>query len=119
MLDLARIEAGKVDLEEESFRSTSLIHSVDQHSPSDCRKEVWSKSIAATIRAVDTLVHVDPIKIKQVLLNLLSNAVKFTQPRGRVIVGCGLDSHGDLVISVSDTGIGIPRRPSATGARTV
>ena len=107
ILDLARIEAGKVDLEEESIPISQLIHSVIN----TLRPIAEKKLVKIDCRddRLDTLVRVDQIKFKQVLLNLLSNAVKFTQPRGYVIVGCGRDSQGDLVISVKDTGIGIPR----------
>jgi signal transduction histidine kinase len=60
-------------------------------------------------RRTDAVIRVDQTKFKQVLLNLLSNAVKFTQPSGRVVVDCSRDDHGDLLISVRDTGVGIPR----------
>src|SRR5207302_2832920 len=59
-------------------------------------------------RRTDALIRVDQTKFKQVLLNLLSNAVKFTQPSGSVVVDCGRDAEGGLVISVKDTGVGIP-----------
>ena len=41
------------------------------------------------------------------MLNLLSNSVKFTEPRGSISIGSGMDSRGDLVISIKDTGVGI------------
>ncbi len=107
ILDLARIEAGKVDLEEESVSIFQMIHSVITTVRPIAEKKLVK--IDCHDERMDTLVRVDQIKFKQVLLNLLSNAVKFTQPRGCVIVGCGRDGQGDLVISVKDTGIGIPR----------
>ena len=45
---------------------------------------------------------------KQIILNLLSNGVKFTTSRGQIIIGSGVNGQGDLVISIKDTGIGIP-----------
>jgi signal transduction histidine kinase len=42
------------------------------------------------------------------MLNLLSNGVKFTEPSGRILIGYVVDSTGDMVISIKDTGIGIP-----------
>ena len=45
--------------------------------------------------------------IKQVLLNLLSNAVKFTDRGGTITVHCGLLNDGGIIVSVTDTGIGI------------
>ena len=54
------------------------------------------------------MIYVDPTKFKQVILNLLSNGVKFTEPRGRILISSVLHDSGDLVLSISDTGVGIP-----------
>jgi len=106
ILDLARIEAGKVELEEESVLIYDLIYSaVTTVRPIADKKLV---AIDCRRRRTDALVRVDQTKFKQVLLNLLSNAVKFTQPSGSVVVDYGRDAEGDLVISVRDTGVGIP-----------
>ncbi len=51
----------------------------------------------------------DERTLRQVLLNLLSNAVKFTRPGGRVTVSGSLDAAGNMLIAVTDTGIGIPQ----------
>ena len=48
----------------------------------------------------------DKRMVLQILLNLLSNAIKFTLPQGKVEVSCNLNSDGQLVITVRDTGIG-------------
>src|SRR5690606_38694912 len=50
----------------------------------------------------------DQTKAEQIVLNLLSNAVKFTPTGGRVTIGCGV-RDGQVVITVSDTGPGIPK----------
>jgi signal transduction histidine kinase len=106
ILDLARIEAGKVELEEEAVSISDLIYSaVTTVRPIADKKLV---AIDCRRRRTDALVRVDQTKFKQVLLNLLSNAVKFTQPSGSVTVDCGRGAEGDLVISVKDTGVGIP-----------
>jgi signal transduction histidine kinase len=106
ILDLARIEAGKVELEEESVPIFDLIYSaVTTVRPIADKKLVV---IDCRHRRTDALIRVDQTKFKQVLLNLLSNAVKFTQPRGSVVIDCSRDAVGDLVISVKDTGVGIP-----------
>jgi signal transduction histidine kinase len=106
ILDLARIEAGKVELEEESVPISDLIYSaVTTVRPIADKKLVV---IDCRHRRTDALIRVDQTKFKQVLLNLLSNAVKFTQPRGSVVIDCSRDAVGDLVISVKDTGVGIP-----------
>jgi signal transduction histidine kinase len=107
ILDLARIEAGKVELEEESVPISDLIYSaVTTVRPLADKKLV---AIDCRHRRTDAVIRVDQTKFKQVLLNLLSNAVKFTQPSGRVVVDCSRGEHGDLLISVRDTGVGIPR----------
>jgi signal transduction histidine kinase len=106
ILDLARIEAGKVELEEEDVSISDLIYSaVTTVRPLADKKLVV---IECRHRRTDALIRVDQTKFKQVLLNLLSNAVKFTQPSGSVVVDCRHDMQGDLVISVKDTGVGIP-----------
>ena len=56
------------------------------------------------------LVHVDIIKMETCLNNMLSNACKYTQEGGSVILTLDLDPSGNMVIKVSDTGIGIPRK---------
>jgi signal transduction histidine kinase len=107
ILDLARIEAGKVELEEEPVSAADLIYSaVTTVRPLADKKLV---SIDCRHRRIDVVIRVDQTKFKQVLLNLLSNAVKFTQPSGRVIVDCRRAKRGDLLITVKDTGVGIPR----------
>jgi signal transduction histidine kinase len=106
ILDLARIEAGKVELEEETVAiSDLLLSAVTTVRPLADKKIV---SIDCGYRRTDIVIRVDQTKFKQVLLNLLSNAVKFTQPSGRVIVDCKQDERGDLLIFVKDTGVGIP-----------
>src|ERR1041384_5265436 len=107
ILDLARIEAGKVELEEEPVSAADLIYSaVTTVRPLADKKLV---SIDCRHRRIDVVIRIDQTKFKQVLLNLLSNAVKFTQPSGRVIVDCRRDKQGDLLITVKDNGVGIPR----------
>ena len=107
ILDLARIEAGKVELEEESVSISEMLYSaVTTVKPMAEKKLV---SIDCHPREANALIWVDQTKFKQVLLNLLSNAVKFSQPSGRVTIDCGRDDQGDLLISVKDTGVGIAR----------
>lgn len=52
-------------------------------------------------------VHADKRKLKQILANLLANAVKFTPKGGRITLSASVARDGDLVLVVSDTGIGI------------
>jgi len=106
ILDLARIEAGKVELQEEFIGFSSLIHSViTTINPIAQRKSV---EVACVTGDPPLMVNVDPTKFKQIMLNLMSNSVKFTKPGGGIRIVSALDKSGDLVLQISDTGIGIP-----------
>jgi signal transduction histidine kinase len=106
ILDLARIEAGKVELEEQLIPVDELVKSaittiqpLSQKKFIDVDYKFWKPPV---------MFLVDRTKLKQVILNLLSNSVKFTEARGRIGIESVLDSRGDLVIAIKDTGIGIP-----------
>ena len=106
ILDLARIEAGRVLLQEELVTLGELLQSsINTIKPIAQRKSI---ELACDIQKPWTMIYVDPTKIKQVTLNLLSNSVKFTEPRGCIQVNSVLNKTGDLVLSIRDTGIGIP-----------
>jgi signal transduction histidine kinase len=106
ILDLARIEAGHVLLQEEFVAIGGLLKSaINTIRPIAQRKSI---DIDCNIQKPSTMIYVDATKLKQVTLNLLSNSVKFTEPRGRIQVDSVLHKSGDLVLSIKDTGIGIP-----------
>jgi signal transduction histidine kinase len=107
ILDLARIEAGKVELEEASVSVPRLVDiAVTTIRPLAEKKAV----VLSCQRGLsEPSIWVDQTKFKQVLFNILSNAVKFTKPGGSVTVNWINDNSGDLVIAVRDTGVGIPR----------
>jgi PAS domain S-box-containing protein len=104
LLDLSKIEAGKLELVEETVDFRILMK--------DCqllvRDLAHSKQLAlfTEIALELTAVYCDEQKLKQVIVNLLSNAIKFTEPGGRVTVTAACEM-ADLHIAVSDTGIGI------------
>lgn len=106
ILDLARIEAGKVELEEQLIPVDELIRSaittiqpLSQKKLIDVDYKFWKPPV---------MFFVDRTKFQQVILNLLSNSVKFSEPRGCIRIESALDNRGDLAISIRDTGIGIP-----------
>jgi signal transduction histidine kinase len=106
ILDLARIEPGRIVLQEELISLDALVQSsIGTIRPIAQRKFI---EIECNIEKPSTMIYVDATKLKQVMLNLLSNSVKFTEPRGRIEVGSVLHKSGDLVLSIRDTGIGIP-----------
>jgi PAS domain S-box-containing protein len=105
VLDLSKIEAGRLRLHREVFDVGACI----EETLASIRPAAAAKSIPIESDiAVSTAIHADRVRLKQVLYNLLSNAVKFTTERGRIRV----EAHhqGEMVeISVIDTGIGIPK----------
>lgn len=108
ILNLSRIEAGKVDYR---MTSVSLRDVVEGLAPM-IMPQLAEKSLAYRVALDESLplVRADREKLEQVVLNLLSNSVKFT-PRGGSIVVDALvsDSEDDTVyLRVSDTGVGIP-----------
>ncbi|MBI3682141.1 MAG: response regulator [Acidobacteria bacterium] len=109
VLDLSKIEAGKMVLERIPFDLRVLIEdAVSTHRPKASKKGV---TISVEVGPeVPRRITADPLRIRQVLSNLLSNAVKFTE-RGSVRVHArrAAQEHGHgLLLEVIDTGVGIP-----------
>ena len=105
LLDLARIQAGRVALDEQIVAVGDLIQSaVRTIAPIAQRKSIWVDYEPAQ---GSTLICVDQTKFRQIILNILSNSVKFTEPKGSILVTSAMGGRGDLVISIKDTGIGI------------
>ncbi len=109
-LDLARIEAGKLELEPAPFDPRQLLADVAQLE----QGLAHAKGIRFVLEVADDLpgrVTGDALRIKQVLLNLANNALKFTE-HGHVSLRAQRTSDG-LQFSVSDTGPGIPEASQA------
>ena len=105
ILDLAKIEAGRWQLHEAELS----LHAIAGDALQQVNWRAQNGGIAlenAIDPALDT-VYADERSIKQILLNLLSNAVKFTPESGTVKIFARRQADGDMVIGVSDTGIGI------------
>ncbi len=105
LLDLTRIEAGKLELEFAPVDANSLIREcVSLMQPQAARERVILR-----VSLFERLprVMVDERSLKQVMLNLMSNAVKFNEPGGQVIVSTAVDAGGQAVIRVRDTGVGM------------
>ena len=105
ILDLSKIETGELKLSEEAIDPDSLIEKclrvVKPHAKTGgVELSIEFDSSLPAIRA-------DEHKFKQILINLLSNAVKFTEKGGKVYVSAEIDESRGLVISITDTGIGI------------
>ena len=104
ILDLSKIEAGRMELELSTFHLPTAI----TNAMTLIRERAQRHSIALGLEVDQRLgeFSADERKVKQILLNLLSNAVKFTPDGGRVDVSAKLDTT-KVEIAVKDTGIGI------------
>jgi signal transduction histidine kinase len=105
ILDLSKVEAGKMEFRPEPCEIDGLIHEVR-----DVLRPVAEKKGIEVLTEVPAGIHgfLDRSRFKQVLYNYLSNAVKFTKAGGRVRVGVLVGSDDLLRVEVEDTGIGIP-----------
>ena len=105
ILDLSKIEAGRLDLYEETVDVGQIIES----SLTLVAERAADGGIAIEARVPGNLpkLHADGRKVKQVVINLLSNAVKFTRSGGKIVVSAEVGAAGRLAISVADSGIGI------------
>lgn len=106
VLDISRIEAGRLSLKREPFELVSLLeHVIDLHAPNAARKQL---DLRLRIQSdLPVLGWGDPDRLAQILGNLISNAVKFTD-HGAVELVAGLDPQRKLVFAVMDSGPGIP-----------
>ncbi len=116
ILDLAKIEAGKMEVRPTTFALESVINAqCDMARPLAERKRI---DLAFTVGPGLEAVEQDQAKVQQILANLLSNAVKFTPEGGRVDVLARLDDeHSDpamVLIDVVDTGVGIAEEDQQT-----
>ena len=106
LIDLSRIEAGRLDLDVRSIEVDPLIHdTIGALSPLSDERRI-TVDVPSPTRQV---ILADPLRTRQVLLNLLSNAIKFTPEGGRVWVEVTTE-RGEVTVAVHDSGIGIARR---------
>jgi two-component system, OmpR family, phosphate regulon sensor histidine kinase PhoR len=105
LLKLARIEAGKLELE---FSSVGLLELIEACTETTLlkanRKEI---TLEITVPSQLPAVRGDAALLRDVLQNLLDNAIQYTPPRGHISVGASATPR-EAIITVADTGIGIP-----------
>jgi signal transduction histidine kinase len=104
ILDLSKIEAGRMDLESTDFHLPTALDSA----LTLVRERAGRRGLALHLRVDERLgqVQADERKVRQVVLNLLSNAIKFTPEGGRIEVRAA-PVDGAVEVSVTDTGVGI------------
>jgi PAS domain S-box-containing protein len=104
ILDLSKVEAGRLELNRENVSVSVVLADV----LTGIRPAAAAKKIAVhSSIGADVTVFADRIRFKQILLNLLGNAVKFTPDGGAIWVEA-TERHGQITVSVTDTGLGIP-----------
>jgi PAS domain S-box-containing protein len=106
ILDLALIESGKFSISCEPVALDGVMR--------DCQSMIEPQAKKRGIRMSfpqfdqPCFVNADSTRVKQILINLYSNAIKYNQTGGAVVVGCGITAAGNVRVSVSDTGAGLP-----------
>jgi PAS domain S-box-containing protein len=106
ILDITRIEAGRMPLNVTIFRIPDLLTEVMAELEPIIKRS--NLEVSTRVRGKPPEIRSDRQKVKQIVLNLLSNALKFT-PRGSVTVGAVYNHRAKTVaIAVKDTGVGIP-----------
>ena len=108
VLDLAKVESGKVDFRPEPVDVTRVVNEV-----SDVLRTLAAQKriqIATEVDPRATGIVTDPAKLKQVLYNYLSNALKFSPHDGRVRVSVRPEGEDEVRFEVEDSGIGIKAR---------
>jgi PAS domain S-box-containing protein len=110
ILDLSKVESGRLELEEVRFPA----HSVVQEVVHVLNVKAHEKGIALRMNLPDALpatIQTDPSRLRQIITNIVGNAIKFTQ-KGEVVITVKLGQAGNgeprLRIDVQDTGVGIP-----------
>jgi len=104
LLDLSRIEAGKLSLDEQEAALEEVLNAAIR--PFSAAADEKSVTIACG-PSIERMLRLDLGKMTQVFTNLLSNAVKFTPEGGRIEIESVLTSDGSLSVTVRDTGQGI------------
>ncbi|AFM26206.1 response regulator [Desulfomonile tiedjei] len=106
ILDLAKVEAGKMELEASELQVVQLI----EHSLTMIREKATKHGLSISLNVdcglEDLEIQADEVKLKQIMYNLLSNAAKFTPDGGAISVGLRR-TEDEVIVSVTDTGIGL------------
>jgi PAS domain S-box-containing protein len=105
ILDLSKIEAGKLEISPKDFNLTLFIQGVTEIFIIRARQK-GINFICQTLSPLPVVIHGDDTRLRQIIINLLSNAVKFTN-KGSVTLKVSMQKNGKLCFQVEDTGIGI------------
>lgn len=106
ILDVSKIEAGALDIHLSAIPVDEIF--------TPCLRMVTERAANAGLELIVKIdeqvsaIFADEIRVKQIVLNVLTNAIKFTEPGGTVILSVSNAENDQVLISVKDTGIGIP-----------
>jgi PAS domain S-box-containing protein len=105
LLDVSRISRDKLELRKQHVELRSVI----EHALETCGPliEASRHELSVTLPSEPIWLHADPARLTQVFGNLVNNACKYTPPRGRIMLSARPDGQ-EVIVSISDTGIGIP-----------
>jgi len=105
MIDITKLDAGYFDLRLQNCNIVNVVESVTM----SVSEYIKTKSIDLIFdtNIEDCIISCDPEKIERVILNLISNSIKFTKPGGCMKINI-YDKGENIIISIKDTGIGIP-----------
>jgi len=111
VLDMSKIEAGRIELHEHEMDLSSMISSVVRMMDS----KIFASDLSIETNIEDSLPHLmaDERLMRQSLINIVSNAVKFSGEGTVIKISAGLNAQGDLQIVVKDQGHGIPKEKIA------
>jgi signal transduction histidine kinase len=105
VLDLSKLDGGKFGLNEEVV---DLAETIDACvTLLEARANANEIKIIVEIGCTDALIRADRLRVKQIIINLLSNAIKFSHSGGHVVVSVERAEKGDMILKVSDSGIGM------------
>jgi PAS domain S-box-containing protein len=105
ILDLAKVDAGQMELNEEDVEIGGLMRSAERLVTEDARRHNVPVEVRPPAEALT--VWADPTRLRQILVNLLSNAIKFTATGAPVVLDCACEADGAVAFRVADRGIGM------------
>ncbi|GAC1401434.1 MAG: hypothetical protein NVSMB52_15270 [Chloroflexota bacterium] len=108
ILDLSKLEAGKVDLNVAPFHAETAFSYLRAMATTLAEDRLHQLDIVVDLHPSIVTINADEDKFLRIMINLISNAVKFTPSGGRIVVRASVVDGSDLHVRVEDTGIGIP-----------
>jgi signal transduction histidine kinase len=105
MLNVSRLEAGRIEIRLQAFNISNLVNDVlIDIGPKAKEKDIEIKVFGQTMPSV----YADPNKVREVLLNLIGNSIKFTPDDGLIDIGFAMNGSS-IIVSVKDSGVGLSR----------